>query len=152
LFPRFSLTEEVVMAKNGPIPKRSESLQRRNAPSTVRTAAPGAEIVVIPEADPLWHPIASRLWESLALSGQSKFYEPSDWALAFSVMDDLSEYKQQSRRSAQMLASIYTQMGSLLITEGDRRRVGIELARKSSDELEDAGVMEMKKWRQQLSS
>jgi hypothetical protein len=152
LFPHFSLTEEVIMAGIGPVPKRSESRQRRNAPIHGSAKGVGAEIVVIPEADPLWHPIASRLWESLALSGQSKFYEPSDWALAFSVMDDLSEYKQQSRRSAQMLASIYSQMASLLITEGDRRRVGIELARKSSDELEDAGVMEMKKWRQQLSS
>jgi hypothetical protein len=142
---------EVLVAKTGPVPKRSESLQRRNAAKTVPVAAPGAESVLIPEPDPLWHPISRQLWDSLALSGQSKFYEPSDWALAFSLMDDLSYYKLAQRRSGQMLASIYAQMSSLLVTEGDRRRVGIELARKSSDELEDIGVLEMKKWRQQLS-
>jgi hypothetical protein len=139
------------MARNGPIPKRAEDRKRRNVPIHGLVTVPGAVEVVMPDADPAWHPIATELWAALALSGQSKFYEPSDWALAFSLMDDLSEYKMQSRRSAHMLSSIYAQMSSLLVAEGDRRRVGIELARTSKDELDDAGVIEMKRWRQQLS-
>lgn len=141
------------MGSRGPVPKHSEDRKRRNADSVVETEKVVIESqdVVIPEADANWHPIAVRLWDSLAISGQARFYEPSDWALAYSLMDDLTYYKCATKRSGQMLASIYSQMSSLLITEGDRRRVGIELARKTSEELESAGVMEMNKWREALS-
>ncbi len=143
------------MGSRGPVPKHSEDRKRRNAPASsspvVESVVIPAGEVVVPEADANWHPIALRLWDSLALSGQSKFYEPSDWALAYSLMDDLTYYKFATKRSGQMLASIYAQMSSLLITEGDRRRIGIELARKTSEELESAGVMEMNKWREALS-
>lgn len=141
------------MGNRGPVPKRSEDRIRRNSvekPSVTVEVEPVS--VVVPVPDENWHPIARRLWDSLALSGQSKFYEPSDWALAYSLMDDLTYYKFATKRSGQMLASIYAQMSSLLISEGDRRRAGIELARKSSEELESAGVMEMNKWREALSS
>lgn len=106
---------------------------------------------MIPEPDEEWHPIAARLWESLALSGQARFYEPSDWAFAYSLMDDLTYYKKGAKRSGQMLASIYAAMSSLLVSEADRRRVGIELDRKTSEELESAGVAEMKKWQEKLT-
>lgn len=143
------------MGTRGPVPKHSEDRKRRNAPAGSTPVEPvvvaSSADVVVPDADPNWHPIALRLWDSLALSGQSRFYEPSDWALAYSLMDDLTYYKFATKRSGQMLASIYAQMSSLLITEGDRRRVGIELARKSSEELESAGVMEMNKWREALT-
>lgn len=141
------------MGTRGPVPKRAEDRAGHRAKSELvpRESAPGAADVVVPEPDANWHPIALRLWDSLALSGQSRFYEPSDWALAYSLMDDLTYYKFATKRSGQMLASIYAQMSSLLISEGDRRRVGIELARKTSEELESAGVMEMNKWREALS-
>lgn len=141
------------MGSRGPVPKHSEDRKRRNVDSVVETEKVVIEPVdvIVPEPDANWHPIAVRLWDSLAISGQSRFYEPSDWALAYSLMDDLTYYKFATKRSGQMLASIYSQMSSLLITEGDRRRVGVELARKSSEELESAGVMEMNKWREALS-
>ena len=140
------------MGSRGPVPKRSDDRKRRNVSGVpVEPVEFAASSVDVPEPSEAWHPIARRLWDSLLVSGQSKFYEPSDWALAFSLMDDLSYYKFANKRSGQMLASIYAQMSSLLITEGDRRRIGIELARKSSEELESAGVLEMKKWREHLS-
>lgn len=141
------------MGTRGPVPKRAEDRAGHRAKSELlpKESAPGAVDISIPTPDANWHPIALRLWDSLALSGQSRFYEPSDWALAYSLMDDLTYYKFATKRSGQMLASIYAQMSSLLITEGDRRRVGIELARKSSEELESAGVMEMNKWREALT-
>ncbi len=143
------------MGTRGPVPKHSEDRKRRNAPATdagvEKVIVESSVDISVPTPDANWHPIALRLWDSLALSGQSKFYEPSDWALAYSLMDDLTYYKFATKRSGQMLASIYAQMSSLLITEGDRRRVGIELARKSSEELESAGVMEMNKWREALT-
>ena len=139
------------MGTRGPVPKRTESRQRRNAPDVDVKRADGAEDVSQPAPDPDWHPIASRLWESLGRSGQSRFYEPSDWAVAYSLMDDLSYYKASSKRSGQMLATIMSAMSSLLVTEGDRRRVQIELARPNADDSEEnTKVAVMDKWRQKL--
>lgn len=139
------------MGERGPIPKRSESRQRRNTKDDAITRAPGAEKVEVPLADPTWHDIAIKLWVSLQESGQSKFYEPSDWAIAYSLCDDLSHYKYMTKRSGQMLASIMSSLSSLLLTEGDRRRVQMELQRATPDDLESEGVVEMKKWRDKLS-
>lgn len=138
------------MGTRGPVPKRSESRQRRNTPESTITKAVGAERVTIPPANRDWHPIAKRLWNSMKESGQSKFYEPSDWALAYSLMDDLSYYKNASKRSGQMLASIMASMSSLLLTEGDRRRVQMELSRPTQEQLESEGVTEMNAWREKL--
>ena len=140
------------MGTRGPVPKRTESRQRRNAPEVETTKAAGADDVAQPSPDPDWHPIAARLWHSLGESGQSRFYEPSDWAVAYSLMDDLSHYKASSKRSGQMLATIMSALSSLLVTEGDRRRVQIELARPNAEDSEEnTKVAVMDKWRQKLS-
>ena len=91
------------MPGNGPPPKRTEERRRRN-----KTDASGrpyeetveavvidqqAEIlaeVVVPAPDPTWHPIARMLWDSILKSGQSMFYEPSDWAVAFLTCESIS--------------------------------------------------------------
>ena len=109
------------MGTRGPVPKRTESRQRRNAPEVETIKAAGADDVAQPSPDPDWHPIAARLWHSLGESGQSRFYEPSDWAVAYSLMDDLSHYKASSKRSGQMLATIMSALSSLLVTEANRR-------------------------------
>lgn len=137
------------MGDRGPVPKRSEDSHRRRPPAQPILRAPGADDVPIPEADPDWHPIASDLYRSLAASGQARFYEPSDWMFAYSLMDDLSSYKKQTRRSSQMLATILSGLSSLLVTEGDRRRVQIELSR-APIHGDTEGVVEMQKWRDQL--
>ena len=141
------------MGTRGPVPKRTESLNGHRSKDELAgskvTKALGADDVARPEPDPDWHPIARRLWDALAESGQSRFYEPSDWAVAYSLMDDLSYYKSSSKRSGQMLATIMSAMSSLLVTEGDRRRVQIELARPSAEDSEESTkVAVMDKWRQ----
>ena len=134
------------MGTRGPVPKRKDDA------SADVDIADGAERVSIPHADPTWHPIARRLWDSMKTSGQASFYEPSDWAFAYSIMDDLSYYKNANKRSGQMMASLYSAMTALLLTEGDRRRVAIELVRKQVDLGDSPGVVEMNKWRDRLSS
>lgn len=141
------------MGTRGPVPKRTESLNGHRSKDELAgskvTKALGADDVARPEPDPDWHPIAARLWHSLGESGQSRFYEPSDWAVAYSLMDDLSYYKSSSKRSGQMLATIMSAMSSLLVTEGDRRRVQIELARPNAEDSEESTkVAVMDKWRQ----
>jgi hypothetical protein len=94
--------------------------------------------VTIPEPDPEWHPIARMIWDGLTTSGQADFFQNSDWAFAYSVCEDLSLYKKPQRnretgedyfkRSGQMLQTIYSALERLLVSEGDRRRVRIELS------------------------
>lgn len=93
------------------------------------TKAPGAAVVVVPEPDELWHPIARRWYEALGESGQSRFYEPSDWAAAQYAAEAMSRNLAAGRFSAQMFAAVWSAMNDLLTTEGDRRRVRMELQR-----------------------
>ena len=95
-------------------------------------------------ADPEWHPIARHLYEAVASSGQADFYQDSDWAILYSLCEDISYYKKESKmaivdkktgevreypkpRSGQMLQAIMSNLTSLLLTEGERRRVRLEL-------------------------
>lgn len=123
----------------GPVPNREADLARsreRKGKDQVPVTKGLSRPTTIPRADPDWHPIARMLWDSLKKSGQSDFYEQSDWAFAYSLCEDLSLYKKPSvnrdgeeyfKRSGQMLQTIYSAMERLLVTEGDRRRVRIEL-------------------------
>lgn len=142
---------------HGPIPKRSDEGDRRTQARKVQqpggiSTAPHGKHVTIPEIDDDWHPIAKMIWNGALEAGQAKFYESTDWAVLYNLCEDLSEYKKMGRRSAQMLASINSMMTNLLLTEGDRRRVQIELDRRSDDELESAGVSIMAAYRKDHAS
>lgn len=121
----------------GPVPKRSEERIRRNVDEhgpIERVAMSG--FVEIPrlgtdEYVAGLHPIAVDLYNSLAESGQSKYYEPSDWQMARVLVHMLSGVLDNSKPSAQMIASLSSLMSSLLLTEGERRRVRMEVDRAS---------------------
>ncbi len=115
------------------------------------TRAPGAADVKQPRGDGDWHPIVKKLWKAMGESGQSQFYEPSDWAVAYSVMDDLSDYKRQGKRSPAMLQVIMSSLSNLLVTEGDRRRVQIELSRPGAASAAVDKTIKMDEWRRKLS-
>lgn len=127
-----------VPGAGGPPPKRSDQRRRRNKTEPVTSAAGGS--VVVPESDPGWHPVAVRWFEGLKVSGQSVFYEQSDWVTAFLVAESISrELKPQPLRvgdevvwveqppKGTSLQGWLKAMSSLLVTEGDRRRVRLEL-------------------------
>lgn len=147
------------MAGNGPPPKRSTERRRRN-----KTDASGrpyedvveavvidqhAEItgeVVVPSPDPTWHPIARMFWDSLLKSGQSMWYEPSDWAMAFLVAESLSRdlnpqvvgitetgevVKDTIPLKGASLAAYQKSFTALLVNEGDRRKLRLELTRQN---------------------
>lgn len=140
----------VLMGSRGPVPKREESRHRRNAPSMDVAHAQSSDGTAAPEPDPDWHPIARRLWDSAAKSGQSRFYQASDWAVLYSLMDDLTYYKNGSKRSGQMLQTIMSSLTSLLLTEGDRRRLQIELSRPEQEDEAASDVAVMNEWRKRL--
>lgn len=122
------------MAMNpGPVPKRSDQVRRTNNKGTqekVHVEGP----VEIPAPNSKWHPSARLVWDSLPKSGQSRYYEPSDWALAYVLMDDLSHYLRSRSRPGVKLSAILSGLTSLLVTEGDRRRVRMEIERASHDD------------------
>lgn len=87
------------------------------------------------------------LWDSTIESGQADFYESSDYAFLYSICEDLSEYKRSVKRSAMMFAALNAAFEALLITEGARRRVRIEL---QDEPQEEAEVVDMDERRRAL--
>lgn len=139
------------MGSRGPAPKRSSQRRRTNEPATKVVSAPAGAEVVVPEPSESWHPIARSWYDSLSLSGQSVFYENSDWQSAYVLAESMSrEFKPQPivvgddvqfHEAAPKAASIQAWMkgfAQLLATEGERRRVGLELQRVAVDQEEDA--------------
>lgn len=140
------------MGARGPIPKRSEQRRRVNKPETPIVKAKGAPEVVRPEPDEGWHPIARRMFDALGRSGQSVFFEPSDWAKAQLAAELTSRALGQSRPPAQLFAVIDDMWSGLLATEGDRRRLRIELERAPRVDVdEDAAVAALDEYRARLS-
>jgi hypothetical protein len=138
----------------GPVPKRSTERRRRNKSSQVETVTlTGLGPVAVPPPDDAWHPIALDWYRSLAESGQSQFYEPSDWQAARVVAEVLSRNLKQGKKfSSALFASVWAAMGDLLTTEADRRRVRMEIERGGDGEKQPAGVTAIADYRDRLAS
>ena len=117
------------MAGRGPVPKRDAERRRRNKPASPTDSVRMPGKVRVPAADRDWHPIAKRWYKSLKTSGQSAYYEPSDWATAQYVADLMSRLLSKETPSAEMVKAITPLMTSLVTTEGERRRVRLEIER-----------------------
>lgn len=124
----------------GPVPKHTSQRRRRNTDGGPVTSAPGAAEVTAPVADPNWHPLALQWYEALKASGQAQFYQPSDWATAMYVAEAMSINLRQGKFSAVLFASVMSAASNLLVTEGDRRRLRLELtaAEKEDPDLANA--------------
>ena len=137
----------------GPPPKRDANRRRRNDPAGgPATTAAGGERVT-PEWNPDWHPVAARWFGSLAASGQSVFYESSDWATAYVIAESMSlEFLSGEPPKAASLAAWLKGMSSLMVTEGDRRRVRLELERPQSEGGDgEASVSELDAYRERIA-
>lgn len=125
----------------GPVPYRTEELSReRDAKRGDRPTLTKGTMrpVQIPAPDDEWHPTAKRLYQSLRESGQSDFFQNSDWAFAWSLCEDVSVMKNQQIYSgklhAESLKGIYNALSNLMFTEADRRRMRIELMEEKTEE------------------
>jgi len=104
-----------------------------------------------------WHPLALEMWESFKRSGQALFWEPSDWMMAKLFCESLSRdlkpqfvgvtapsdmgpaepiYERIPLKGASLGAYLKL-AGQLMITEGERRRLSIELERTRGDSYGD---------------
>jgi hypothetical protein len=143
------------MAAPGPIPKRSSQRRRTNSPAPEKvTGKPAARgTFTVPLADGSWHPTAKKWYQSLRYSGQSAFYEASDWMEAYVAAEVLSAMLTAEKLSAMLFASWSSHTARLLVTEGDRRRMRIELEKPGkTDPDRDAGVASMQAWRKKLAA
>lgn len=114
------------------MPNRSDDLtpagerKRKERGSTVTkgTSTPAT----MPNPDSGWCPTARLIWDSMTESGGAAYYESSDYAVLYMVCDQIDHlYQQGGRRSPEYLRVIMQTLGTLLATEGDRRKLRIEL-------------------------
>lgn len=154
------------MGSRGPVPQRSDQRRRENKPEHGElTVGVGAANVEVPEPDPNWHPVAAWWFASLAESGQSYWYEPSDWAAAYVLAESMSrEMKPQPivgkdgevhmvtlPPKGASLAAWRQAMAALLVTEADRRRALVELQRPQPAEQEvDSDVADLARYRNRI--
>lgn len=128
------------IGSRGPIPKRSDERVRRNAPEgppVEKVTAIGT--VTQPDLginDP--HELVVDMYRSLGESAQARYYEPSDWAYARLAMLTLNQMLTAKNKNGEPIAisamklQVVNQMfQSLLMTEGDRRRINLEVERQS---------------------
>jgi len=105
--------------------------------------------VPIPKASKDWLPITRSWFNSLALSGQSEFYEASDWATAVAAAKAYDIFLRTY--NASIFANFVKLSERLGVTVIDRKRSRIELTEpEQADEDEDAADEAVEGWQRRL--
>jgi hypothetical protein len=127
----------------GPIGKRDEERVRRNAPTDPTETVVVHGAVQIPEMGDLsydgrTHPLVTEMYESIKQSAAVKYYEPTDWQYArltlYTLNQELIAAQDWGKPiGAMKLTAINQMLSSLLLTEGDRRRVRLEIERSPGE-------------------
>lgn len=85
------------------------------------------------QPSPEWGELADMTWESAKCSGMADFYQDTDFAELWFICNELDRYTKMKwkdgtpRQSPEMVKALLTGLSNLGFTEGDRRRVRIEL-------------------------
>lgn len=119
------------MGARGPAPARSDQRRRRNKPEKPIEKVELEGDVVIPEPGE-WHATAVDWYRSLKDSGQSRYFEPSDWQAAHFCAALMHECL-SGPVNAQLVGQVRAMMADLLTTEGARRRAGVEIERAQAE-------------------
>jgi hypothetical protein len=141
----------------GPVPKKDAERRRRNKTpeSEGSLSAIPAEVVnvdellagdvEIPTPDEGWHPIARQIYDAQVRSGQVIWMEPSDWSMLYLLCESISRdlnpqvvgiteegdvVKDTIPLKGASLSSYLKAFEALLMAEGGRRRLRIELERQ----------------------
>lgn len=152
------------MGDRGPIPRRTDARIRRNKPERDLVEGESGAYTPSPyEPDEKWHAIAYDTYVAFETSGQSRFFEDSDWIALYLLCEALSRDLEPQFIGFRELPTVYAEdrhgervvvqtggtepirgiipikgtnlsayrswMNSLLATEGDRRRLQIELSK-----------------------
>ncbi|AHG23787.1 minor tail protein [Mycobacterium phage EagleEye] len=137
----------------GPIGKRDEERVRRNTPDSPTETVVVHGAVQIPELGDVsylgeTHPLIEDLYDSIKKSAAVKYYEPTDWQIArltlYTLNEELIAARHQGKPvGAMKLTAINQMLSSLLLTEGDRRRVRLEIERKGTGDSPTGQVVDM---------
>lgn len=153
----------------GPVPKKDSERRRRNkSPEKNGSLSDIPAMIVnvdellagevtIPEPDKDWHPIARQVYEAQMASGQVIWMEPSDWSMLYLVCESISrDLKPQVVGITEegevirdviplkgaSLSSYLKAFEALMMAEGGRRRLRVELERqKRLDAAAEGGVV-----------
>ena len=143
--------------ERGQIPKRSETRRRRNKTDesgnsieiTRITADPKSledtTLVGAPDPNPDWHWLPKMQYEAAKRSAIRDFFEPTDWAQLFLLCETLDAHLQDQEEfnpvtgeiemmppkplNGATLGAMLKGFAALMFTEGDRRRMRIEIER-----------------------
>ena len=111
-------------------------------PGTAFRRGQSAGAPPVPVESSAWHPVAQGWYRSLRMSGQSQWYEASDWATAWVAAEVLSRLYEFGF-SATLLEQWNSMAARLMVAEGDRRRLRIELVRDEDTDDDEAESAEM---------
>lgn len=123
----------------GPIPYRTEDLSRERDVKK-RANFTGIRKGVLKEVTWFecpnkWHPSVKNIWNSLPNSGIFEYYQDSDLAFIYSLLEDLDAAKRKNGTPpAMLLGTIYQHLASFGFSEGERRRMRIELEADKPEE------------------
>jgi len=133
----------------GPVPKRSEDRIRHDSNVIDKVHAFG--VVKKPDLglgeNP--HPIITDFWDAVGESAQTRYYEASDWQYLRVSLHFLNKLLWSNKPSAQMLTVVNQMLSDLLVSEGQRRRVRMEIERNVTSQ--DAEVKNLSDYFKDLS-
>ena len=122
-------------------PERTENLspagERKRKERGTAVTRGKSNPATIPEATATWCTASTMVWQAMLESGGAAYFESSDYAVLHLTCDQIDHlYQQGGRRSPEYLRVILQTLGSLLATEGDRRRLRVELQKSPDDDHE----------------
>jgi hypothetical protein len=90
------------------------------------------------QPDPEWSDFTQNVWESASASGMADFYQDTDYAELWFICQEFDRYSKrtyvdsktgeiQYKQSPEMVKALLTGLSNLGFTEGDRRRIRVEL-------------------------
>jgi hypothetical protein len=138
------------MGERGPVGKR-QAVSRNHSPGEEATGGSLELGQPLGPEPPEWlDGYALEWYEAIRTSGQAIYYTPGDWATAVILARCCMQLIRKP--SAVMLASFLHGCTSLGITEGDRRRIHIELeTARGGDPDKQHAVAQMNKYRAGLT-
>jgi hypothetical protein len=140
------------LGERGPVPKRATDRAGHRSKAELPDVVEAAGVVQVPEPEEHWHPHARDWYLSLARSGQSKYFEPSDWEQARFTAEMMTTVLKSERPSSELVKAVFGGMKELGTSEAARRRMRIEVERnpaeKSGASGDDAKAAVMERYRQ----
>lgn len=137
----------------GPAPKKASQRRRANKPKSygAADATVVGDAVAAPELGIVdCHPMVQSLYDSLAGSVEGKFFSAADWQRARLECLFINRSISGEKVSAVAWQAVQSGLNALLVSPADKRRVGIELNKSTSDPDEDAAVAMLDEYRARL--